>query len=194
MALDLFGHLDTFVGNVGMFDYFRSFRRLEPEQLADGVAAFMGVNVTSQLLGARCSLDALDNSGGSIIFTTSNAGTFPNGGGVLYTASKHALVGAVRQLAAELAPTIRVNAVAPGGTRTGLSGSALFGDDQRRLDEWEALEAAVEASSPLGFLAEPFDHTSAYVLLAAKNESRTMTGTIIASDGGYGIRGAPKRS
>ena len=59
---------------------------------------------------------------GSMVFTASVAGFNSGGGGVLYTASKHAVVGIIRQLAVEVGPRVRVNGVAPGGTMTDLRG------------------------------------------------------------------------
>ena len=59
-----------------------------------------------------------------MIFTASGAGN-SGGGGALYTASKHAVVGLIRQLAVELGPQLRVNGVAPGGTMTDLRRSGL---------------------------------------------------------------------
>lgn len=191
-ALEQWGHLDTFVGNVGVFDYFRPFDAYDPTTLIEATQVFTNVNLTAQLIGARCALDALVETSGSIIFTGSGAGTHPNGGGVLYTATKHALHGAVRQLAAELAPDVRVNAVAPGGTRTALAGSEVLGDHDRQLHDWSPLERAMKNGTPLGLLAEPEDHASIYVLLASRHESRAMTGTIVASDGGLAVRGRPR--
>ena len=80
-----------------------------------------GVNVKGYLLGAKAAYRELAKTRGSIIFTVSNAGFYPCGGGPLYTASKHAVVGLIRQLAYELAPSVRVNAVAPGLVRTAFS-------------------------------------------------------------------------
>lgn len=48
-----------------------------------------------------------------MVLSLSNAALYAGGGGPLYTASKHAGVGLVKQLAYELAPNVRVNAVAP---------------------------------------------------------------------------------
>lgn len=194
VALARWDRLDTFVGNVGVFDYYRPFAAYEPDAFTDAVAEFMNVNVTSHLIGVACCLEALSASRGSVVLTGSGAGSFPNGGGVLYTASKHALHGVVRQLAAELAPTIRVNAVAPGGTRTSLSGAVTLGDTDRQLDKWAPLAEAMETGTPLGFLAEPEDHASIYVLLASRSESSAMTGAIIPSDGGLVVRGRPQPS
>src|SRR3546814_13245073 len=79
-----------------------------------------GVNVKGYVLLAKASLPALVRSGGSLVYTVSNAGFDPAGGGVLYTASKHAVVGLIRQLAFEFAPPVRVNGVAPGPIDTAL--------------------------------------------------------------------------
>src|SRR5690606_14959204 len=115
------------------------------------------------------------------------------GGGVLYVTSKHALVGTVRQLAFELAPEIRVNAVAPGGTRTGLGGLASAGAEATRLDAIEGFDRMVAKTVPLGFLSEPEDHADAYVLLASRSASRFMTAVILPSDGGLEVRGGGRR-
>ena len=66
-----------------------------------------------------------------MIFTASVAGLNSGGGGAIYTASKHAVVGLIRELAVELAPEIRVNGVAPGGTMTDLRGLTSLGNDDR---------------------------------------------------------------
>ena len=74
-------------------------------------------NVASPLLGVHAALDALTASRGSVVLTCSTSGFYPGRGGVLYVASKFAVRGLVVALAHELAPDVRVNAVAPGGTR-----------------------------------------------------------------------------
>jgi NAD(P)-dependent dehydrogenase (short-subunit alcohol dehydrogenase family) len=66
-----------------------------------------------------------------MIFTASVAGMNSGGGGTIYTASKHAVIGLIRQLAVEVGPAIRVNGVAPGGTRTDLRGLAVLRQDDR---------------------------------------------------------------
>src|ERR1700722_9850118 len=114
-TVDAFGKLDVFVGNAGIFDYFASLLSFDGEDLSAAFDEIFAVNVKGYLLGARAAVPELLNSDApSVIFTVSNAGFYPSGGGPLYTASKHAVVGVVRQLAHELAPTIRVNGVAPG--------------------------------------------------------------------------------
>ncbi len=84
------------------------------------------VNVKGCILGAKAALHELGKSKGCMIFTASGAGFTSAGGGVIYTASKHAVVGIIRQLAVELGPNIRVNGVAPGGTMTDLRSVAAL--------------------------------------------------------------------
>jgi 2,3-dihydroxy-2,3-dihydrophenylpropionate dehydrogenase/cis-2,3-dihydrobiphenyl-2,3-diol dehydrogenase len=75
----------------------------------------LSLNVKAYLLGAKAAVEPLRRTKDAIIFTASNAGFWPGGGGLLYMASKHAVVGLVKQLAYELAPDIRVNGHGLGG-------------------------------------------------------------------------------
>jgi NAD(P)-dependent dehydrogenase (short-subunit alcohol dehydrogenase family) len=189
-TLGAFGRLDIFVGNAGVFDNFMSLADLPAERLVEAFDELFGVNVKGYLLGAKAALPALRESRGCMVFTASNASFWTGGGGPLYTAAKHAVVGLIRQLACELAPDIRVNGVAPGGTQTNLSGLATLGrtnQSQQRIprEQWEAM---MRERTPLKIVAEPRDHTGAYVLLASDANSRAITGTIIDSTGGLGIR------
>ena len=64
----------------------------------------------------RAAEKELRQTKGSIVVTGSSSSFYPGRGGILYVSSKFALRGVVVQLAHELAPDIRVNGVAPGGT------------------------------------------------------------------------------
>ena len=132
-ALDAFGQLDVFVGNAGLWDFNRPLLGSSIEDTARGFDELFAVNVKGYLLGARAAAGALRETRGSMIFTLSNASFFPAGGGPLYTASKHAGLGLVRQLAYELAPDIRVNGVAPGGMATDLRGPSSLGLDRQSI-------------------------------------------------------------
>lgn len=185
-----FGGLDVFVGNAGVFDYFSSLAQLSGEQLDSSFDELFGVNVKGYLLGAKAALPALLNSdAASIIFTGSNASFYPAGGGPLYTASKHAVLGLVRQLAYELAPKIRVNCVAPGGTLTDLRGLGNLDQGGTALDAVPEIADLIRGTNPLGLAQQPADHAGAYVLLASAPNSRAMTGVVLNSDGGIGVRG-----
>ena len=117
-----FGRLDCFVGNAGIWDFSTSLAALPEDRIDAAFDELFGVNVKGYLLGAKAAFRELAKTRGSIVFTVSNAGFYPCGGGPLYTASKHAVVGLIRQLAYELAPKIRVNGVAPGAIPTDLRG------------------------------------------------------------------------
>lgn len=188
LALRTFGRLDCFIGNAGLWDFNRSLRSLTGPQLEAGFNELLGVNVLGYLQGARAAVDALTDSGGSMIFTLSNAAHMSNGGGILYTAAKHAGVGIVRQLAYELAPRVRVNAVAPGAILTGLTGPASLGLHDRDICS-VGFESVAAQIVPLGFIADVDDYVPAYVFLAARAENVPATGMVLNYDGGLAIRG-----
>jgi NAD(P)-dependent dehydrogenase (short-subunit alcohol dehydrogenase family) len=106
----------------------------------------------------------------------------------LYTASKHADVGLVKQLAYELAPHVRVNAVAPGAISSDLRGPAALGQADRPISEIP-LHLYVKSGLPLGRLPEPSEYAGSYVYLASRQNAAPATGAIINVDGGVGVRG-----
>ena len=71
---------------------------------------------------ALAAVNALSKTRGCIIFTSSVSGAHAGFGGALYVAAKHAITGLTKQLSLELAPEVRVNAVAPGYVPTELRG------------------------------------------------------------------------
>jgi NAD(P)-dependent dehydrogenase (short-subunit alcohol dehydrogenase family) len=188
-----FGRLDIFVGNAGVFDNFLRFADFPDERLSEAFDELFAVNVKGYLLGAKAALPELSKTQGCMVFTASVAGSTSSGGGVIYTASKHAVVGLIRQLAVELAPGIRVNGVAPGGTKTDLRGLAALGQDERT--HWAApdVEERLRAGNPLELAIEPSDLAGAYVLLASRTSARALTGEIITVDAGATLR-RPRRN
>ena len=183
-----FGKLDCFVGNAGIWDFNMSVADLPDDRIGTAFDELFGVNVKGYLLGAKAAYRELAKTRGCIIYTVSNAGFYPCGGGPLYTASKHAVVGLIRQLAYELAPKIRVNGVAPGAIPTDLRGPKSLEMAERSIASIP-LKEAVERGLPLGKLPEPRDYTGSYVLLASPENSSTATGGVIICEGGIGIRG-----
>ena len=188
-TVNAFGKLDIFVGNAGIFDYFQTITHLSSENISAAFDEIFAVNVKGCLLGAKASIPELLKSEGCIIFTLSNAAFYPAGGGPLYTASKHAVLGLLRELAYELAPKVRVNGVAPGGTVTELHGLKSMGMEKQKLNTLEGLTEMMLSFVPLQMVCDPADHAGAYVYLASKENSRAVTGVVINSDGGIGIRG-----
>jgi NAD(P)-dependent dehydrogenase (short-subunit alcohol dehydrogenase family) len=184
-----FGKLDTFIANAGIYDFFLPLAQYEGEQLSAAFDELIAVNTKGGLLGARAALPELLKTRGSMIFTVSNSGFYTGGGGPLYTASKHAVVGVVKQLAHELAPKIRVNGVAPGGMKTELSGLKATGTAGQNLSQMDELDGLLESITPLKVSPKPEQYCGPYVLLASAENSGVTTGAIINTDGGFGVRG-----
>jgi NAD(P)-dependent dehydrogenase (short-subunit alcohol dehydrogenase family) len=194
-TVSAFGQLDILVGNAGVFDRHASLVDLPEEKLAEAFGEQFAVNVKGCLLGAKAALPELQKTEGCMVFTASVAGFNSGGGGVLYTASKHAVVGVIRQLAVELAPRVRGNGVAPGGVQTDLRGLAALGHSEQ--SHWAApgidWEEQLRARSPLQLAIRPKDLASAYVFLASRENARAMTGVIIHVDAGSSLR-MPRRN
>jgi len=187
-AVERFGKLDTLATFVGIFDNYTRLMDLPLDHLDAAFAETFATNVKSVLLAAHAATPHLRRSKGSIVVTASSSSFFPGRGGSLYVASKFAVRGLVVQLAHELAPDVRVNAVAPGGTiGTDLRGLRGLGQHAQRLDDRPGREQALRSRTPLGVALRPADHAGAYVYLAS-DRCRGVTGEILRSDGGLGVR------
>lgn len=187
-AQDAWGRVDSVVANVGIWDFGAELVEISPDALAEAFREVFEVNVLSALTTAAAAAAELRRTRGSLILTLSNAAFSPGGGGVLYTASKHALVGVVRQLAHEFAPDIRVNGVAPGGMRTDLRGPRSLGMAARSFSGPE-VDSMMREWSPLGIAPVPSDYAGHFVLLASRRDGTTATGAIHVCDGGSAVRG-----
>lgn len=181
-----FGQLDVFVGNAGVFDNFVTLRDVPEERLDAAFDELFSINVKGYLLGARAALAELERTGGCIVFTGSTSSVAPGFGGIFYVAAKHAVVGLTRQLAWELAPTIRVNAVALGYVPTNLG--ALGTLEQQK---GTAPPEAVLPRIPLRYVPSVDDVAGLYVTLAAPRDNRFVTGSVLLADGGQTMWGPP---
>lgn len=187
-CVDAFGKIDTAIGNAGIWDYSRSLDDLPTDQIEQSFDEVFGVNVKGYVNLAKACLPALVRSQGALIFTVSNAGFYANGGGPLYTASKHAVVGLIRQLAFELAPEVRVNGVAPGPIHTDLRGPQSLGMSDRAISSLNLPEVAGGAV-PLGRVPATAEYAGAFVHFASRTDSAPSTGGIMMCDAGIGARG-----
>ncbi len=135
----------------------------------------LDVNLTGAWLTARhAGRRMIDQGKGSLIFMTSLAGLDPFPGLGAYNVSKAGLIALMKTLAKELAPKVRVNAIAPGLIETRFS-AALF----KNREAYERLIAA----TPLGRHGQPQDVVGAAVFLAS-DASAYMTGQVLVLDGG----------
>ncbi|HWN33301.1 MAG TPA: 3-(cis-5,6-dihydroxycyclohexa-1,3-dien-1-yl)propanoate dehydrogenase [Pseudonocardia sp.] len=187
-ALDAFGGLDVLVSCVGIFDFYRGLGELPAELIDRAFEEMFAVNVKSYLHSVKAALPALRASRGSVVLTESTSAYYPGRGGVLYVSAKFAVRGLVTALAHELAPDIRVNGVAPGGTlHTDLRGLDSLGLADRRLDDTPDRARELADRVPLGVALSGTDHAWSYVFLAS-DRSRGITGGVTHPDGGIGVK------
>jgi NAD(P)-dependent dehydrogenase (short-subunit alcohol dehydrogenase family) len=190
-VVDRYGRLDAFIQCAGITDWTPALTLLPEESLPDAFTEIMGVNVLGAILGARAALAALRKTEGSMIFTLSTSGFFPGGQGGLYTLSKHALVGLVRQLAYELAPTVRVNAVIPGPVKESrIAGPAVLGQDKLYPEAaFPDIDAMITKATPRHIYPAAKDYAPIYLLLADRERARLATGSLISWDVGISLVG-----
>ena len=172
-AVSGFGRLDVLLDCAGVSQT-ASFLDLDPGEWNRVIA----VNLTGMFhLGQAAAQQMVrQGSGGSIINVTSQLAEVARPERAAYVASKGGGRSLTQAMALELAPHgIRVNAIAPGPTLTGLT-RASYADPERRR--------ATTAQIPLGRLGEPEDIVGA-ILFLASDESRWVTGSTVTVDGGY---------
>ncbi|WP_046319629.1 3-(cis-5,6-dihydroxycyclohexa-1,3-dien-1-yl)propanoate dehydrogenase [Mycobacterium sp. UM_Kg1] len=190
-AVAAFGGLDTLVCCVGIFDFYKGITDIAAQDLAPAFEEMFTTNVLSHLQSVKAAVPALQaQQGSSIVLTESASSYYAGRGGVLYVASKFAVRGLVTSLAYELAPHIRVNGVAPGGTlNTDLRGLHNLSLDHVRLDDTPDRARDLAARTPLHVALTPQDHAWSFVFLAS-DRSRGITSGSIHPDGGFGMGGA----
>jgi NAD(P)-dependent dehydrogenase (short-subunit alcohol dehydrogenase family) len=168
-TLERFGRIDILVNNAGTNP---AYGPLIDQDHARFAKTF-DVNLWAPLLWTSLAAKAwMREHGGAIVNTASIGGMHqaPNMG--MYNATKAALIHVTKQLALELSPKVRVNAVAPGVVRTKLA-EAL----------WKDHEELVAAGSALDRIGEPPDVAAAVAFLVS-DESSWITGETLVLDGG----------
>ncbi len=187
-AVEAFGGLDTLVNCVGIFDFYRGVADIDANDLSAAFDEMFRTNVLSHLQSVKAALPALQTQTGSSIVLAESASSFYAGrGGALYVSSKFAVRGLVATLAYELAPGIRVNGVAPGGTvHTDLRGPATLGLDTVRLDDTPDRATDLARRAPLNVALSPEDHAWSFVFFAS-DRSRGITAGSVHPDGGFGL-------
>ena len=172
LTLDRFGSIDILINNAGTNPAFGPLI----EQDYGRFAKTFDVNVWAPLLWTSLAVKAyLGEHGGAVVNTSSIGGMTQMAGLGVYNASKAALIHVTKQLALELSPRVRVNAVCPGVVRTRLA-EAL----------WRDHEEAVSAVTALRRIGEPPDVAAAVAFLVS-DDAAWITGTTLVVDGGQAL-------
>ncbi|GHF37672.1 NAD(P)-dependent dehydrogenase (short-subunit alcohol dehydrogenase family) [Amycolatopsis bartoniae] len=173
-TVETFGRLDMLVNNTGINPVFGPITDVDP----GAAAKIFAVNVLAPLSWVKLARDAwMGEHGGSVVNVASIAGLRASLGIGMYGVSKAALIRLTMELAAELGPKIRVNAVAPAVVKTQFA-TALY----------EGREEEVASHYPLKRLGVPEDIAGAVAFLLSE-ESGWITGQTLTLDGGVTLGG-----
>jgi NAD(P)-dependent dehydrogenase (short-subunit alcohol dehydrogenase family) len=172
-VLGQFGPVTTLVNNIGINPAYGPLGTLD---LA-AARKMIDVNVLGTLGWVQEALRAGLSDGGSIVNISSVSGVRPAPGIAFYGVTKAALIHLTEELAVELAPKVRVNAVAPAVVKTRFA-TALY----------EGREEEVAARYPLGRLGVPEDVAGAVAFLCGR-DAGWITGQTLVLDGGVTLTG-----
>jgi NAD(P)-dependent dehydrogenase (short-subunit alcohol dehydrogenase family) len=169
-----FGRLDMLVNNAGINPVYGPLTGTDPA----AAAKIFAVNVLAPLTWTTLARDAwMGEHGGSVVNVSSVAGLRPSPGIGMYGVSKAALIRLTTELAVELGPRIRVNAVAPAVVKTKFA-TALY----------EGREEQVSAAYPLKRLGIPED-IAGIVAFLLSDQASWITGQTVVLDGGVTLTG-----
>jgi NAD(P)-dependent dehydrogenase (short-subunit alcohol dehydrogenase family) len=173
-TIEAFGSLDMLVNNTGINPVYGPVVDVDPV----AAAKILAVNVLAPLAWTRQARDAwMGEHGGSVVNVSSVAGLRPSPGIGMYGVSKAALIRLTTELAVELGPRIRVNAVAPAIVKTKFA-TALY----------EGREEQVAAAYPLRRLGVPEDIAGVVAFLLS-DQASWITGQTLVLDGGVTLTG-----
>lgn len=174
-VLDWGGRIDVLCNNAGIIDSFRPAHEIPLDEWHRNIA----VNLTGPFLMSRAVIpDMLSRSRGAIINTASISSLSAAGGGTAYTAAKHGVLGMTRQLTFDYGKLgIRVNAICPGATLTGLT---VPDGDASHLPDSETEIARIPAQR----WCQPSE-IARLALFLASDESDYIHGTAMVIDGGW---------
>lgn len=170
------GPIDTFICCVGI---------VGKTALVDGsyelMVKILDVNIRGSMLACREVVPFIAH-GGSVVLFSSCLSKSPKPGMTAYSASKGAMDAFTRALAIEVAPRIRVNAVAPGLVNTGIWRTAGMS-----AQDFDDLLARRGSEYPLGRVGEPDDIANAIGFLISP-QAAWITGVVLPVDGGEHLK------
>jgi NAD(P)-dependent dehydrogenase (short-subunit alcohol dehydrogenase family) len=170
-CVERLGGIDILVNNAAANPYMGPLLGLDPGR----AEKTHRVNQWGPVLWTQLAVQHGLGAGGSVLNIASTGGSGVTPGIAYYSSTKAALINLTKQLAAELAPKIRVNAIAPGLVKT---------DFARAL--WERGEEAIAKGTPLRRLGEPEDIASLALFLVSDAAS-WITGQSFTIDGGASL-------
>jgi NAD(P)-dependent dehydrogenase (short-subunit alcohol dehydrogenase family) len=179
-AFERIGRVDVLVNNAGV-----SASAPLPRTTLEDWRSQIDVNATGAFLCTRAALPGmLERDSGRVVTVASTAGRAGARYTAAYTASKHAAVGLMRAVAAEVAGTgVTANAVCPAFVRTDMTARSVERIVSRTGRGEAAAEAALARAAPLGRLLEPAEVAFAVAFLAAA-EAGAINGQTLILDGG----------
>jgi len=198
VAVETYGNLDIAHNNAGILTGFVETTGIEEAQWD----RIVDINLKGVWACMKAELPVMvEQGGGRIVNTASEAGLVGIGGLSSYSASKHGVVGLTKSVALEYATRgVRVNAVAPGPTRTNIQ-SGILGDGTGPASLLERIRAAVSllrmalrtlradydtsamGETPMDRIAEP-EEIAGPVAFLCSDDASYITGQTLAVDGG----------
>ncbi|MFC6723233.1 SDR family NAD(P)-dependent oxidoreductase [Halobium palmae] len=199
-AVDTYGRLDVAFNNAGILTGFTETTSISEEQWD----RLLDINLKGIWTCMKAELPVMEQQGsGVIVNTASESGLVGMAGLSSYSASKHGVVGLTKSVALEYASRgVRVNAIAPGPTKTNISSGMLGGSDTLssipfvgQVSRWiqvlemtiSTMRAEFDTSAmrdvPMGRVAEPEEMAGAVAFLCSSDAS-FITGHTLPVDGG----------
>ncbi len=178
-AVERFGRLDVLVNNAGFGGPHKPLAEIDEATFDDVIA----VNLKGVFLGMKHAIPVMvGGSGGSIVNIASAAGLVGWKGLAAYSAAKGGVVQMTKSAALDLAESgVRVNAICPGMTWTGLAGAGAGASGE------SAPPPNSRPPQPMGRWGLPHELAAAALFLAS-DESSFVTGAALPVDGGYVAR------